>query len=295
MYLKASILVSLVVAIGIQLASSTTDADFDVMGAMCVYGCIGDHINHTAFRSRSGAGGSPICQHADITQLGEVCHIYNAGKQCLKNECDKGPLVDMVLQVGVYACETHWAEFQKYTPCFTETCPAIENSCQTQCGTIKQAIQYTPEQKKRLEEIKKYSSSVHGNNEESDSDSNSDDGSGHGSGGMPGMGLLDNINLEGVCRYLNCYLNCSEKPLTEKCGPDTYRFLKQVVSDFTPMAFAGIFPNMTTPPEQCKALFSKSAGNAPPTQAGSGWTLGAPSIMILITISLLTVFMKKIE
>jgi len=293
--MRSSILIGLVAVIGcLQLTSSTRtkrDVDIDIMGAMCAYGCLADHINHTAFRSLDGAG-SMLCKHAEISQLEEICHVLKKGKECLIKDCasEKGPIIDMILEATTYGCETHWAEFQKYTPCFTSSCTYIENKCVGQCGTIAQAIKYTPEQKRRLDEIRKYSNSQHGQSDESNTDE-SEESSGS-SNGIPGMDILSSFNLEGTCKYINCYLNCSEAPLTEKCGADTHKFLRQVVTDLSGMAFKGIFPNITTPPEQCQTLLvkSKEGSKMGSTTTQAAWTVVSPSIMILTAISMLIIF-----
>lgn len=66
--------------------------------------------------------------------------------------------------------------------------------------------------------------------------------------------MRGNLNF----RYANCYLNCSEAPLTEKCGTDTYNFFKRFVVEITPLAFEGLFPNITTPPQECQMMLNTS-------------------------------------
>jgi len=259
--------------------STRAKRDLDVMGGFCILECVYDHINHSMFSQKRNDGGSMICKHAEIHQLEEVCGVFNKRKACL-SDCPEGPLKSMVLQAATYGCETHFAEFQKYTPCFTESCPFLENACRPKCGTLGEAIHYTPEQKSKLDNIRRFGSHTPTTSS--------------GDSGESGSGVLDvlqNINIEGACKFINCYLDCSEKPLTEKCGKETYNFFKRVVVDFTPMVFTGFFPNMTTPPEECQKTLDLAKTQSP---TGSSWRLNAPSILASIVTSIFTVFVTRL-
>jgi len=290
--LRIVILITLVVIIGnIEWSvSKRTKREVDLQSALCLYLCVADHWNHSAFESHHrDDGGSPICKHADLKQLEQICSIFGKGKSCIVNTCSSSPLKTMILDAVEYGCEKHYPEFQRYTPCFTDSCAYIENACRPRCGSAMEAIRYSPEEKRKLNEIRQFRNIMHHDSNTQKTDATNSEDSLADLDDTGTMDFLESLNLEGACRYINCYLNCSEGPLTQKCGADTYKFFRNVVADLTPMIFSGFFSNITSPPAECRKTLSLS--HVDDTSTKSSWTLNPPSFSALAAILILTIYL----
>jgi len=195
------------------------DEEDGIETASCIFGCL-DSFSRKGVEGPTATETSETsgCNGLDLESLIGACNAYQQADTCL-DKCVKSKTKDVIIKGLQYICVDRLADFKKFMPCYKEKCSAVENECSTRCGMLSTGETGWWNQ---LGITNNKVQSTDQKEDETTTDAATTSATVINSGDDTNQGS-DPID---ICRFVNCYINCS-RPLVEKeCGQGAYELLK---------------------------------------------------------------------